>query len=91
MNKSLGIKILIIILVLLIIVAGVLLAMRILKQEEPVVSLGQETINEVSQTPPVEEEYVPKIFNGDKRPVAVMIDNHKSAMPQANLDKAYIV
>lgn len=91
MNKSLGIKILIIILVLLIIVAGVLLAMRILKQEEPVVSLGQETINEVSQTPTVEEEYVPKIFNGDKRPVAVMIDNHKSAMPQANLDKAYIV
>lgn len=33
----------------------------------------------------------PKIFTGNDRPIAVMIDNHSGAWPQANLNKAYIV
>ena len=32
-----------------------------------------------------------KIFNGTDRPIAVMIDNHSGAWPQANLNKAYLV
>lgn len=32
-----------------------------------------------------------QIFNGTDRPIAVMIDNHSDAWPQANLNKAYLV
>ncbi|MBQ3415729.1 MAG: DUF3048 domain-containing protein [Clostridia bacterium] len=38
----------------------------------------------------VEEKKV-QIFQGDDRPIAVMIDNHSDAWPQAGLNKAYIV
>lgn len=31
------------------------------------------------------------IFNGNDRPIAVMIDNHSGAWPQAGLNKAYLV
>ena len=39
----------------------------------------------------VVEEKKPQIFNGNDRPIAVMIDNHSGAWPQANLNKAYLV
>jgi len=32
-----------------------------------------------------------QIFKGTDRPIAVMIDNHISAWPQANLNKAYLI
>ena len=32
-----------------------------------------------------------EIFKGTDRPIAVMIDNHSGAWPQANLNKAYLV
>lgn len=32
-----------------------------------------------------------QIFQGSDRPIAIMIDNHKAAMPHAGLSKAYIV
>ena len=38
----------------------------------------------------VEEKKV-QIFQGDDRPIAVMIDNHSDAWPQAGLNKAYMV
>ena len=40
-----------------------------------------------------EEELVaePKIFSGDARPIAVMIDNEKGAWPQAGLNDAYMI
>ena len=44
--------------------------------------------------PDVVEESEPKqesIFSGTERPIAVMIDNHKGAWPQAGLNKAYSV
>ncbi len=97
-NKvNVGIKVLIIILILLIIGAGILLAMKIitdnkLKSEdtgEDVISLGsEEGIGEVEQEP---EEVVFDIYNGNDRPIAIMIDNHKGAWPQAGLNEAYIV
>ena len=37
------------------------------------------------------EEKQVQIYNGKDRPIAVMIDNHKSAMPQANLSEAELV
>lgn len=42
-------------------------------------------------TPIVIEEKEPEIFQGNDRPIAVMIDNHTGAWPQAGLNKAYLV
>lgn len=38
-----------------------------------------------------EKEKEIQIFQGTDRPIAVMIDNHTGAWPQANLNKAYLV
>ncbi|MBR3152991.1 MAG: DUF3048 domain-containing protein [Clostridia bacterium] len=39
----------------------------------------------------VEEDKTINIFNGDERPVAVMIDNHEDAWAQSGLNEAYMV
>lgn len=54
-----------------------------------VISLDKEVIQNNNED--VEEKGNINIFKGNDRPIAVMIDNHKDAMPQANLNKAYIV
>ena len=44
--------------------------------------------------PQITEDLKPEqesIFSGDERPIAVMIDNHKGAWPQAGLNEAYSV
>ena len=45
---------------------------------------------------PIQEEEEPekediKIFSGDDRPIAIMIDNNVNAQPQSSINKAYIV
>ena len=52
-----------------------------------------ETITGEEQTnleQPVEEKQV-QIYSGNDRPIAVMIDNHSDAWPQAGLNQAYMV
>lgn len=90
MNK--GIKFLIIVLVLLVIVAGVLLAMKIVNDmsndetiSDGIISLGTDTGKKK------EEEKKINVYNGVDRPIAVMIDNHKGAWPQAGINEAYVV
>lgn len=80
-------KILIAILVILIIVAGGILGYKMIqdKENEPIAVSGEE--DEIEQT----EKKTPKIFQGSDRPIAVMIDNHNEAWPQAGLQKAYLV
>lgn len=93
MKQNKSIKILVIILILLIVVAGVLLAIKIIgdsnKQEvnNNVASQNSEQTN----TATVVEVKEPQIFQGSDRPVAVMIDNHRGALPQAGLNDAYLV
>lgn len=89
-NKK-GLIILIVILVICIIVAGVLLGIKIMKDKnsnnkeaDEVISLGKERVEE-------KKESQIKIFSGEDRPIAVMIDNHKDAWPQAGLNEAYAV
>lgn len=50
----------------------------------------EEPINneEILEPEPVKQV---QIFKGTDRPIAVMIDNHTGAWPQANLNKAYLV
>ena len=81
-----GIKALIIILVILIIVAGGTLAYKISKDKE-----NNNTETEVSKVEEQKKEKEVQVFKGNERPIAVMIDNHSDAWPQAGLNKAYMV
>jgi len=57
--------------------------------------LNQENDNIYNITQKIEEEVIEekqvKIFNGNARPIAVMIDNVGNARPQAGLNDAYLV
>ena len=89
MNQSGGIKALIAILVILIIAAGAILAYKITQDKnEQEVGIAQNG-EDVLQVP-LEEKKV-QIYQGNDRPIAVMIDNHTGAWPQAGLQRAYMV
>ena len=81
-----GIKALIIILVILIIAAGGTLAYKISKDKE-----NNNSEPEVSKVEEKTKEKEVQVFSGNERPIAVMIDNHSDAWPQAGLNKAYMV
>ena len=83
-----GVKILIAILVILIIVAGGVLAYKIMQDKNNTETISGEEKQEVVA---VEEEKTVQIFSGNDRPFAVMIDNHSDAWPQAGLNQAYMV
>ena len=88
-NKKKTIMILVMILVTLLVVAGVLLVMKMTGSKEVVntddgmTSLGTDAGRE--------EEKKINIYQGNDRPIAVMIDNHSGAWPQAGLNDAYMV
>ena len=84
-------KILITVLVILIIAFGGIMAYKITKDKKN--NQTEETSANKEDnvlTAGVEEKKV-KNFNGNDRPIAVMIDNHNQAWPQAGLNKAYLV
>lgn len=88
--KSANGKILVAILIIVIIIAAILLGVKIAK-ESSILQTAVEENKENQNSKTVVEIKQPQIFKGTDRPIAVMIDNHKSAMPQANLGKAYMV
>ena len=91
MKGSIGVKVLVGILILLIIVAGILLGMKVVKDKELKGEIQTGETNTENGGTTVVEVKEPKIFKGNDRPIAVMIDNHKGAMPQAGLNDAYLV
>ena len=83
-----GTRIFIIILVILIIIAVALFAMKIMNEKGLLVSNENEAnINEEKE----EIVNLPKTLASDSRPIAVMIDNHIDAMPQAGLLEADLI
>ena len=82
-------KILIIVLVILILTFGAVMAYKIMNNKN---NKTEETSNngESILTAGVEDKEV-QIFKGKDRPIAVMIDNHNLAWPQAGLNQAYLV
>lgn len=88
--KSASIKILVAILVIVIIIAAILLGMKFAKNNNILQTVVGENEEQKNDKTVVEIKDV-QIFKGTDRPIAVMIDNHKSAMPQANLNEAYMV
>lgn len=85
-----GKKNFIIVLLIIIIVAGGILAYKIIndKSGEEKETVAEEKKEEVV---PVAHEKKVQIFRGQERPIAVMVDNHSDAWPQAGLQKAYMV
>jgi len=83
-------NLLLIIFMLLVIVAGGLFAYKYITAER---TKGDNETVDVGTEP--EAIVVPdkqvQIYTGTDRPIAVMIDNHSGAWPQANLEKAYLV
>ena len=87
-----GTKVLIAILVILILLAGGVMAYKITKDRKnqtQEVSNGNQEENVL--TAEIKKEKKVQIFQGDSRPIAVMIDNHNGAWPQAGLNQAYMV
>lgn len=87
-NKKM--KIFIIIISIIIIVAAAILAYMIFfknKNGNEIISLGTEE----GKAEEIVEDTGIKIYSGNERPIAVMIDNHKGAWPQAGLQKAYAI
>ena len=83
-----GVKALIIILVILVLIAGGVLAYKIIQDRNNKEVATEEENVLVAE---LEEEKEVQIFKGNDRPIAVMIDNHSDAWPQAGLQKAYMV
>lgn len=90
MSKK-SVRILIAILVILILVAGGILAYKITRDKK---NATQEVSDDQTEdnvlTAEVKKKEV-QIFKGNDRSIAVMIDNHNQAWPQAGLNKAYLV
>ena len=92
MKNSIGTKILLGILVVLIVIAAVLLGLKFANngaKKENIIAEAENVTN--IETTPIVEVKEPKIFTGNDRPIAVMIDNHIDALPQAGLNSAYLV
>lgn len=95
------VKIIVIVVIILIIaIAGIvgyvvsLDLMSITDKEDLAENTEFNQVNEekAKEQKPVEEPKKNiKIFNGDERPIAFMIDNNKNAQPQAALNRTYLV
>ena len=84
-------RILIILLIIIILAAGGFMAYKIIKDKQNNASTEvSENGEDEILTAGVEQKSI-KIFNGNDRPIAVMIDNHNQAWPQAGLNQAYLV
>lgn len=86
--KSKGVKILVAILVIVIIIAAALLAIKLVKGRDVIQTIIGEKSQDEEKVVEIKEV---QIYKGTERPIAVSIDNHIDAMPQANLSKAYTV
>ena len=92
--KNNALKIIIILLAIVTIIVGGLAIYKIViepKTQQTGMPLDTENEVEDEEEPLIVPEKEVQIFSGTDRAIAVMIDNHSGAWPQANLSKAYIV
>lgn len=92
-NKKSSKKLYIIITILiiaLVIIAGIVISQIISNSNSRQASNVIDENNDEDEILVVSQKDL-QIFNGTDRPIAVMIDNHSDAWPQANLNKAYLV
>lgn len=91
MNNKKSVVILVILMVIVMVAGGFAIYKYITMQKN---TISKEVIDEENKeedkTIVVAEKEI-KVFKGTDRTIAVMIDNHSGAWPQANLNKAYLV
>lgn len=87
-SKNKGTRVFIIVLILLIIVATILFVLKVMGENNTQIVNGEQTDISEEKEPEIKKA---KTLSGDSRPVAVMIDNHIDAMPQAGLLEADII
>ncbi len=88
-----GIVFAFILLLIIVISVGVFVGWKYMNAEKTV-EVNTNELGEATVTPEVqtkEPEKTVKVFSGDDRPIACMIDNHSDAWPQFSINKAYIV
>jgi len=83
-------KIIIPIVIICIVAIGICAAIMYNKMQKDPTFLGTDVVEEENNEIIAELKTV-DIYKGDDRPIAVMIDNNKYAMPQAGLNDAYMV
>ena len=89
--KNKTIKFLIIAIIILIIVLAIGICYLYIKQNKSnLINLGTDIVKD-NENAIIVEQKEPETFQGNDRPIAVMIDNSKDAMPHAGLQKAYII
>ena len=88
-SKHGGVKALFVIFILVAIIAGVLLAIKVLQDLEE--SKSKQVANDNDINIMIEEEKKPTTWAGNERAIAVMIDNSSEAWPQGGLNDAAIV
>ena len=88
-NKT---RILVVILIIIVILCGGIIAYKFYRDKSQNVASNDEEPQNTVEEPPLEVEIkTVQTFKGDERPIAVMIDNHKAALPQGGLNNAYMV
>lgn len=90
-NSNKKVKIFIIVTLLVIIIAAGILGYMVVFKNKDNNEVAINNENEDETVTEVVEDKGIKIFSGNQRPIAVMIDNHKGAWPQAGLKKAYAI
>ena len=84
-------KFFIIVLIFALLICGAIIGYKIYKdQNNNIIANTDANVEENENTIEVEIKTV-QTFKGNDRPIAVMIDNHKAALPQGGLNNAYIV
>lgn len=85
-------KILLSILIILIVLFGTLIGLKVYYgKNEPVSNITTNTIEDKNNQKEIKTEKKIEIFDGNERPIAVMLDNVGAARPQAGLNDAYLV
>lgn len=88
-------KMAIIVIIGIILILAIILGIKIYNDKKDNGQENNEIANSTEEEPNVEDETETtqdfNIFNGSDRSIAVMIDNHKGAWPQAGLNKTYLV
>ncbi len=89
-NKKHSNALIIFLMILIIAIGGLAIYKYVTMQTAKTSGEAIDVGNKEDETLVVPEKQI-KIFKGTDRPIAVMIDNHTGAWPQANLNKAYVV
>ena len=90
-KMKLYIGIIIVIIIALVIVLGVKISSKNKKVDDITTEESQEEVSQEEKSEENQKNGNIKIFNGNDRPIAFMIDNNVNAQPQSNLNKAYLV